>query len=335
MNRISLDSRRTDMEAKFENAVNDILAIRENMTNVIVGKEEKITLLLIAFLCRGHVLINDVPGLGKTIMARSFARSLGGLFRRIQCTPDLLPSDLTGISIYNPESQKFVFRKGPVFSQILLIDEINRATPRTQSALLESMGENQVSIEGRTMEIPDPFFVIGTQNPVEFEGTFPLPEAQMDRFFLSFDIGYPEQHEELAIIEGQRLGHPIETLTQIMEIGRLAAHRDNVREIFVEHDLRDYIVRLTSATRKNDRVALGASPRGSLALFRASQALALINGRDYVIPDDIKQLVIPVLAHRIVLKANAGLKGYTADKILKELARDMNVPIEDREERSD
>ena len=327
--------RRILMEKKYAEAAADLSLMKQNMEKVIIGKSGKIDLLLIAFLCRGHVLINDVPGLGKTIMARAFAGSLGALFRRIQCTPDLLPSDLTGISIYNPDTKKFLFRKGPVFSQILLIDEINRATPRTQSALLEAMGENQVSIEGLTMQLPDPFFVIGTQNPVEFEGTFPLPEAQMDRFFLSFDIGYPDAEEELQIIEGQRLIHPIESLQQIIDIEKLAVHRQTVREVFVEQDLRDYIVRIVSATRKNERLALGSSPRGSLALFRAAQAFALLCGRDFVIPDDIKKLIIPVLAHRLILKADAGLKGYSAESLLREISSALDVPIEDREEAGD
>jgi MoxR-like ATPase len=238
-----------------------------------------------------------------------------------------LPADILGVSLYNPETRQFAFRRGPIFSQVLLVDEINRATPRTQSALLEAMGETQVSVEGATLPLPDPFFVLATQNPVEFEGTFPLPEAQMDRFLISFALGYPDSDEELAVVEGQRLGHPIEKLAAVTEIAQAAALRDVVGEVFIERDLAAYIVRLVRATRFDPRLLLGASPRGSLALTRIAQAWAILQGRDYVIPDDVKTLAPFVLAHRLVLRAEARLKGYTAAKVLEEIVGGQDVPI--------
>lgn len=317
------------MKEEFRKVRETARALLENMEKVIVGKRDKLELILIAFLCRGHVLINDVPGLGKTMMARAFAASIGGIFKRIQCTPDLLPSDIIGVSVFNPDTRKFAFRKGPVFSQILLVDEINRATPRTQSALLESMGENQVSIEGTSMPVPDPFFVIATQNPVEFEGTFPLPEAQMDRFFLSFDIGYPSPEEEVAIVDGQRITHPITALQAITDMETIAGLRQVMGEVYVEEDLKSYIVSLASATRTDPRLALGCSPRGSIFLFKAAQAYALLLDRDYVIPDDIKHLAAFVLPHRVIVKAEARLKGYTAPRILHEIIHGQEVPLEE------
>lgn len=317
------------MDQKIAAAGREIRTVLDNINRVIIGKEEQARLLLLAFLCRGHVLIDDIPGVGKTMLARAFAVSLGGDFRRIQCTPDLLPSDLLGVSIYNPETRRFHFHKGPVFTQFLLVDEINRATPRTQSALLECMGENQVTVDGHTMPVPDPFMVIGTQNPVEFEGTFPLPEAQMDRFFLSLELGYPQPEEELAVIEGQRLAHPIDSLQRVVDPAGFVTLRDLLKGIHIDTDLRRYLLELVTATRRDPRILLGASPRGSLALFRGAQAMALASGRDYVIPDDIKSIAGPVLTHRVIIRSEARMKGYTPGKIIAELVHGQEVPIED------
>ena len=304
-------------------------SISANIEKVIVGKHDRIKLLLTAFLCRGHVLINDVPGLGKTMLARAFATSIGGQFKRIQCTPDLLPSDIMGVSIYNPETKKFNFHKGSIFSQIVLVDEINRATPRTQSGFLEAMGENQVSIEGQTFDIPDPFIILATQNPIEFEGTFPLPEAQMDRFFFSFDMGYPTLQDEMDIIEGQRIRHPIEDLKSVIKMDDISGYRDHVSGIYIEDDLKSYIISLVEKTRDDSRLALGVSPRGSIALFKASQALAILNGRDYVIPDDIKFLTPYTLSHRVIVKASSRIKGYTGKTIISEILQAEKVPLEE------
>lgn len=305
--------------------------IIENIEKVIIGKKDKIELLLIAFLSRGHVLINDVPGVGKTMLARAFAVSISGAFKRVQCTPDLLPSDIIGVSIFNPESRQFRFRKGPLFSQILLVDEINRATPRTQSAFLEAMGENQITVEGQTMPSPDPFTLLATQNPVEFEGTFPLPEAQMDRFFFSFDMGYPEADEEMAIIESQQLGHPIDTIKPVTTLESIATFRDIIGKVYIENDLKSYIINMVANTRKDYRLSLGASPRGSLVLVRAAQAYAVLKGRDYVIPDDIKYLAPFALSHRLMVKAESRLKGYTGLKIINEILQSEEVPLEENE----
>ncbi|MCK4907571.1 MAG: MoxR family ATPase [Spirochaetes bacterium] len=304
-------------------------SISANIEKVIVGKHDRIKLLLTAFLCRGHVLINDVPGLGKTMLARAFATSIGGQFKRIQCTPDLLPSDIMGVSIYNPETKKFNFHKGSIFSQIVLVDEINRATPRTQSGFLEAMGENQVSIEGQTFDIPDPFIILATQNPIEFEGTFPLPEAQMDRFFFSFDMGYPTLQDEMDIIEGQRIRHPIEDLKSVIKMDDISGYRDHVSSIYIEDDLKNYIISIVEKTRDDSRLALGVSPRGSIALFKASQALAILNGRDYVIPDDIKFLTPYTLSHRVIVKASSRIKGYTGKTIISEILQAEKVPLEE------
>jgi MoxR-like ATPase len=290
-----------------------------NVERVIVGKRDEVRLALVALLCRGHLLIEDVPGTGKTVLAKSLARSLGCSFRRIQFTPDLLPSDVTGLSVYNQRTQEFEFRPGPILAQVVLADEINRATPKTQSALLECMEEHQATIDGVTHRMTDPFLVIATQNPIEYEGTFALPEAQLDRFMLRMRLGYPTAAQELEILEEQRVAHPIDDLEVVCPAEELREMQAAVREVHVDRAVGDYIVRLVNGTRSHPDVYLGASPRGSLALYRAGQALAALLGRDYVIPDDIKALAEPALAHRVIVKAAASIHDVGAAQIVREL----------------
>ena len=273
-----------------------------NVERVIVGKHQEVRLALVALMCRGHLLIEDVPGTGKTMLAKAIARSLGCSFRRIQFTPDLLPSDVTGLSIYNQKTQEFEFRPGPIMSQVVLADEINRATPKTQSSLLECMEERQATIDGVTHPMPDPFLVIATQNPIEYEGTFALPEAQLDRFMLRIRLGYPQLLDEIVILDEQKRTHPLEDLAEVCSVDELRELQAGVREVYVDPAVSDYIVRLVSSTRTHPDVYLGASPRGSIALYRATQALAGLMGRDYVIPDDVKVLAEPALAHRVIIK---------------------------------
>ncbi|HET7560670.1 MAG TPA: MoxR family ATPase [Limnochordia bacterium] len=306
-------------------------AIRANVGQVIVGKDETTRLFVLAMLCDGHVLCEDVPGVGKTIMARAVAASIGCSFGRVQCTPDLLPSDVTGVSIYNQKSGEFEFRRGPIFAQIVLADEINRATPRTQSALLEAMAERQVSVDSHTYALEQPFMVVATQNPIEFEGTFPLPEAQLDRFFLRLRLGYPTPEEELTLLERLKVSHPIERVQSVVQPDELLAAQRILREVFVEDSVREYIIKLVHATRRHPDVELGASPRGSLALMRGSQALAALNGRDFVLPDDVKQIAVAVLAHRLVLKAESQLRRRTADEIIAQILAHTPVRLEDPE----
>jgi MoxR-like ATPase len=301
----------------------------ENIERVIVGKRDVIDLLLVAVLCEGHVLIEDVPGLGKTMLARSLARSLDCSFRRIQFTPDLLPSDVTGVSFFNQRVQEFEFRPGPIFSQVVLADEINRATPRTQSALLECMEERQVSAEGETRPLPRPFLVLATQNPIELEGTFPLPEAQLDRFFLRLAIGYPSEPHERDIVRRFRAGSPLDELPAVVSQSELLAGQRLTREVHVADAVEDYIVRLVRASRVHASIELGASPRATLALYRASQALAAIGGRAYVLPDDVKRLTPAVLAHRLITTAQSRLRGRTAADALNEVIGSVPVPVEE------
>jgi MoxR-like ATPase len=303
-----------------------------NIEKVIVGKREVIEKALVALFCEGHILLEDVPGIGKTMLAKSIAKSLNLVFKRIQGTPDLLPVDILGVSIYNPETKKFEYRKGPIFSNILLVDEINRATPKTQSALLEAMGEGQVSIEGITLPLPKPFLVIATQNPIEFEGTFPLPEAQMDRFFINLTIGYPRQEEEEEVILRQNEAHPINFLKPVLEVEILLQIQSLISKVHIDASLREYIVRIVSSTRNDSNILLGSSPRGSIALYKASQAYAALNGRDYVIPEDIKTMAIPVLRHRIILKSEAKLKKLTPDEIINKILSSVPVPLEVKKE---
>jgi len=293
--------------------------VTSNVERVVVGKRREVELVLVALLCRGHVLIEDVPGVGKTVLAKAIARSLGCSFRRIQFTPDLLPSDVSGLSIYNQKTQEFEFRPGPIFSQVVLADEINRATPKTQSALLECMEERQATIDGTTYPMPDPFLVIATQNPIEYEGTFALPEAQLDRFMLRIRLGYPQPIEEIVILDEQKRSHPLEELDEVLGVEELRGLQDAVREIYVDSTVSDYIVRVVGATRNHPDVYLGASPRGSIALYRAGQALAGLLGRDYVIPDDIKALAEPALAHRLIIKTSSSIHDVQAAQVVREI----------------
>ncbi len=293
--------------------------ITENVERVIIGKAQAIELLMVALLCEGHILIEDVPGVGKTMLARATAISLGGQFKRLQCTPDLLPNDVTGVSVFNQKSGQFEFRSGPVFVNILLADEINRATPRTQSALLEAMQEQQVTVDGITHTLPRPFLVMATQNPIEYEGTFPLPEAQLDRFLMRLTVGYPAIADEKVLFTHLQREHPINTLHSVADGNQLPEFQKAVWEVHVDDTLQDYILRLITATRNSPDLALGASPRASLALFKASQALAALRGRDHVIPDDIKYLVPVILTHRLIVTSEAELRGHSASAIIKDL----------------
>jgi len=298
----------------------------ENVERVIVGKTEAIRLTLVGLLCQGHILIEDVPGTGKTMLAKSIARSIGCSFNRIQFTPDMLPSDVTGVSIFNQKTHEFEFRPGPVMAQIVLTDEINRATPKTQAALLEAMEERQITVDGQTHPLPEPFLVLATQNPIEYEGTFPLPEAQMDRFLLRIHIGYPENRDEIRMLEGQRIRHPIEDLGQVVSLEELLEAQRAVRRVKISDDIKRYIVDLVDATRSHPEVYLGASPRGSIALFRASQALAGMQGRDFVLPDDVKRMAVPALAHRLIVGSAARIREVDAREIVQELLERLPVP---------
>ncbi len=302
--------------------------VRESIERVFYGKTEVIEKLLVAMLCRGHVLLEDVPGLGKTILARALAASIGGKFTRIQCTPDLLPADVLGVSVYNPKSGEFKFREGPILTNLLLVDEINRATPRTQSALLEAMAENQISIDGNRIPIPDPFLLMATENPVEFEGTFPLPEAQKDRFFLTLRIGYPSREAEEQILESQRrMTHPVTDITPVTDLGVLLEMQKAILGVHVGSELRTYLLNITGETRGDTRLALGVSPRGSLALYRGAQALAALRGRTYAVPEDIKELSMPVLSKRIIIKSEHTIRGLTEERAIQDILERIEVPV--------
>ncbi len=308
----------------------DIKAFGERLINnlekVIVGKRDAIELIVIGLLCQGHILIEDVPGVGKTMLARSLAKSLACTFNRIQFTPDMLPSDVTGVSIYNQQKGKFEFRAGPIIGQIILADEINRATPKTQAALLEAMEEHQVTVDGSTHILPRPFMVLATQNPIEYEGTFPLPEAQLDRFFMRVRLGYPDFIDEIKILDEQRLRHPIETLKPIAKTKEVLDAAEAVKAIFVSPAAKRYATDLTRRTRQSNDIYLGASPRGTLALSRAAQARAALNGRDHVLPDDVKEIAMPVLAHRIIVSPAARLRELSADRIVQEIVHSTPAP---------
>jgi MoxR-like ATPase len=297
-----------------------------NLENVIIGKRQPIELIVIGLLCQGHVLIEDVPGVGKTVLARSLAKSLGCSFNRMQFTPDMLPSDVTGVSIFDQSKRTFEFRPGPIFAQVVLVDEINRATPKTQAALLEAMEERQVTVDGKTHPLPSPFMVLATQNPIEYEGTFPLPEAQLDRFLVRVRLGYPIPSDEIEIIQRQQLQHPIETLKLVINVEELKEAMDEIKKVYVSDTIKIYIVELSNRTRQHEEVYLGASPRGSLALFRTGQVAAALEGRDYVLPDDIKKLVVPVLAHRLIVGPAARLQELSAEKIIREILDTTPVP---------
>jgi MoxR-like ATPase len=297
-----------------------------NVEKVIVGKRAEVQLAVVALLCQGHVLIEDVPGVGKTMLAKALARSVGCTFKRVQFTPDLLPSDITGVSIYNQKSQEFEFRAGPVITQILLADEINRATPKTQSALLEAMEERQVTVDGQTHALPRPFMVLATQNPIEYEGTFPLPEAQLDRFLLRITLGYPSKSDEIIIMDRQQLTHPIEETCKVMDATELASLQEAVNRVYVDPAVKEYLVSVVEATRVHADVYLGASPRGSLGLFRAGQAWAALQGREYVTPDDIKSLAVPVLAHRLIVSPAARVRNLNPVALVEEVLEGIPVP---------
>ena len=303
--------------------------VKENIERVIVGKGDVIDLALVALLCEGHILIEDVPGIGKTMLAKSIARSLGCTFSRIQCTPDLLPSDVTGISVYNQKSGEFEFKPGPVVSQIVLVDEINRATPRTQSSLLECMEERQITVEGEARPLARPFMVIATQNPIELEGTFPLPEAQLDRFLLKIGIGYPSVADEHLILSRFRDSNPLLELAPVISSDELLQLQSLCRQVRVNQEVEDYIVDVIRISRNNSAIELGASPRATLALYKTSQALAALWSRDFVIPDDVKILAPFVLSHRIILNPQARLRGRTPRQVMEEVVASVPVPVED------
>lgn len=309
----------TDLKSFGESIVN-------NLEQVIVGKSQSVELVVIGLLCQGHILIEDVPGVGKTMLARSLAKSLDCTFNRIQFTPDMLPSDVTGVSIFNQETRKFEFRAGPIMGQVILADEVNRATPKTQAALLEAMEEHQVTVDGTTYPLPKPFMVLATQNPIEYEGTFPLPEAQLDRFLLRVRLGYPNPSEEMRVLNAQQIQHPIEALKSIVKVEDLLEAIAQIREVYVSNAIQRYIIDLVGRTRQSGDVYLGASPRGSLALFRTGQARAALQGRDHVLPDDIKALAVPVLGHRIIVSPAARLRELSADRIVQEIVYAAPVP---------
>ena len=305
--------------------------LKTNLSKVIIGKDKPIRLAIIAFLCQGHILIEDVPGVGKTMLARSLALSLGYSFKRIQFTPDMLPSDVTGVSIYNQNNRDFEFRPGPILSQIVLADEINRATPKTQSALLEAMEEHQVTVDGETHILPEPFMVLATQNPIEYEGTFPLPEAQLDRFLMRISLGYTTLANEMKILEQQRHTHPIQALEPVISLEEALKAQEKIKDVYVSEPVKQYIVELVWETRKHPDVYLGSSPRGSLGLFRAGQAKAALEGRDYVLPDDVKYLAVNILSHRVVVNPAARLTDVNAAQIVKEIVDSHSVPGGDPE----
>ncbi len=313
--------------ADITNAQAKAVAIIDNVERVIFGKRDVIEQAVIALISRGHLLIEDNPGVGKTMLARSLAKSLDSTFKRIQFTPDMLPGDITGVSIFNQKTGDFEFRAGPIMAQIVLADEINRATPKVQSALLECMEEGQISVDGITHRMPVPFHVLATQNPIEYEGTFPLPETQLDRFLLRISIGYPAPGEEISILNKQQFQHPIEDLEPVLTAEEMVSLQEKVKEIYVDDLVKQYIIRIVDSTRSHEMVYLGVSPRGSLGLFRAAQAKALISGRDYVLPDDIKSLAMPVLAHRCVPRISDLSYDRSGREIIKQVIDSVEVPV--------
>jgi MoxR-like ATPase len=300
--------------------------IISNIEEVVIGKRQEIVLALVSYFCEGHILLEDVPGVAKTILARAMAASVGCVFNRIQCTPDLLPTDITGASVFNPKTTEFEFRPGPLFTQILLADEINRTTPRTQAALLEAMAERCVTVDGHTYELTPPFMVIATQNPVDHEGTFPLPEAQLDRFLIKLSLGYPSHKDEGQMLERLRSSHPIDTLKPVVSADEVIACQKAVREVHVDQKVRDYILDIVHATRDHQDILLGGSPRASIALYRASQALAGIRGHDFITPDDVKRVAPPILSHRMILRPESRLRKITPAAVVEQILTDVAVP---------
>lgn len=298
-----------------------------NVERVILGKRQELLLAVVSYLCEGHILLEDVPGVAKTMLARSLARSIDCTFKRVQCTPDLLPSDITGASIFNQKETEFVFRQGPIFAQIVLADEINRATPRTQAALLEAMAEGRVTVDGQTYDLQRPFLVIATQNPIDHEGTFPLPEAQIDRFLVRLSLGYPSFDDEGKMLERLQRGHPVDQLEPVVTPADMIAAQKAVREVYVDEKVRNYILEIVHGTRLHDDVALGGSPRASLALFRTAQAVAAMRGNNFVLPDDVKRMAAPVLTHRLVLKPESRLRKITPAAVVEEVIAEVPVPV--------
>jgi len=301
--------------------------ILANVEKVIVGKRRQIVLSLVSWLCEGHILLEDVPGVAKTILARALSKSVGCSFKRIQCTPDLLPTDVTGASVFNPKNAEFEFRAGPIFAQIVLADEINRTTPRTQSALLEAMAERRVTVDGMTHELTPPFLVVATQNPIDHEGTFPLPEAQLDRFLMRFSLGYPSLDEELKMLDMLQRRHPIDDVQPVVAAEELVAAQRATREVHVDEKVRRYLTQIVHQTRSCEDLSLGASPRASIALFRCAQALAAVSGRNYVLPDDVKKIAPPVLTHRVIVRPESRLRKMTAAAIVEDIIEDVPVPM--------
>ena len=297
-----------------------------NVEKVIVGKRPQLIFSLVSWLCEGHILLEDVPGVAKTILARALAKSVGCKFKRVQCTPDLLPTDVTGASIFNPKTTEFEFRPGPIFGQLVLADEINRATPRTQAALLEAMAEAKITVDGHSHTLMPPFLVIATQNPVDHEGTFPLPEAQLDRFLMKFQLGYPSMEEELRMLTMLQHQHPLESIGEVVSAEEIIACQRVVRTVQMDDKVRQYIMEIIHATRDHEDLTLGASPRGSIALFRGSQAMAALRGRDYVLPDDVKFIVAPILAHRLILSPESRLRKVTAEQVVQDVVSEIAVP---------
>ena len=298
----------------------------ENVERVIIGKHAEVELALIALLCGGHVLVEDVPGVGKTSLAKAVARSIGCSFKRLQFTPDMLPSDITGVFIYNQKTNEFEFRPGPIMAQIVLADEINRATPKTQSALLEAMEEGNITVDGQTFPLTKPFLVLATQNPIEYEGTFPLPEAQLDRFLMRIELGYPRRADEMAVLETQQRSQPLDEISQVVEVRELVEMQQRTREVYVDRLVREYIVELVNATRQHPDVYLGASPRGSLALDHTAQARATLMGRDYATPDDVKYMAVATLSHRLIVSPGAGVRNTSTKEVVLELLESVPVP---------
>jgi len=306
----------------------NIKKLQENIELVLIGKTECVKLILVGLFAQGHILIEDVPGVGKTTLARALAKSIDCSFQRIQFTPDLLPSDIIGVSIYHPQSDRFVFKPGPIFANIILADEINRATPRTQSSLLEAMNDIQVSVDGTTYKLPRPFMVLATQNPIEFEGTYPLPESQLDRFMMKVEIGYPSPEDEKRVITSQKISSPLDSLSSVIKIQDIIEIQETVKDVVVDESLVDYLLKISNKTRESGLLRLGVSPRGSLALFRGAQALALVENRDYVIPDDIKKLAVPILSHRIIEKNTiSGGDNSAVSQVIEEILQEVPVPL--------
>ena len=315
-----------DQQPRQNNLVQDVTQrIAQSVSQVIIGKRNEIRFTILGLLSQGHILIEDIPGVGKTMMAKALSRSIGCTFSRLQFTPDMLPSDVTGVSLFNQKTREFEFRAGPIMAQIVLADEINRATPKTQAALLEAMEEQQVTVDGVTYPMDNPFLILATQNPIEYEGTFPLPEAQVDRFLMRIQLGYPNPNEELTVLSAQQYQHPINNMTQVVTVQQLLAAQQAVREIYVADEIKQYIVDLVNGTRQHPDVYLGSSPRGSLALFRTTQARAAMAGRDYVIPDDVKALAEVTLAHRVIVGPAARIKDVSARTIVQEIL--LNTPV--------